>query len=54
MFKIAILISLFAVAQVSVEKKKPIGVNKMQIIKKQAQEIALLCSTQKAKTRFKE
>ncbi|MBQ0769405.1 MAG: hypothetical protein KBT58_08940 [Bizionia sp.] len=54
MFKIAILISLFAVAQVSVEKKTPMEVNTLETIKKNAPEIALLCSVKKATTCFRE
>lgn len=54
MFKIAILISFLAAAHVSVEKKNPIEVNKLKTIKKDAPEIALLCSAKKAKRCFRE
>lgn len=54
MFKIAILISFLAAAHVMVEKKDPIELNKLETIKKDAPEIALLCSAKKATTCFRD
>lgn len=44
MFKIGVLISIFAVTQVSTDKNKPIEVKKVEINKKEAPKIALLYS----------